>query len=253
MKHILLMLVALGFTTVSAQVSCNIDPNNNIYGASPSADSFPCVERTKYFEQVVQILVPPNFSTTTIDSFRVNNVSGIPSGMQYVCNPPNCTFNGGQRGCFIFYGTTSDTAGIYELGFNGTAFVKLGTSSQPIPLDEQAAKDAGFDLYVKVINPGDSCREAQPLSIANVQNNQPSIKAYANSNQTELFVAIAATEPVAGNVSLMNLLGEVVTNKQVNATTDMLTAINIANQPKGLYLVVFQTGSKVFSTRVVLK
>lgn len=70
-----------------------------------------------------------NFSGTeiTIDSIRLATtgaVRGLPAGLTYQCNTPDCTFRKGKLGCFVVKGTTGETnvSGTYPLTIAGTVF-----------------------------------------------------------------------------------------------------------------------------------
>ena len=63
------------------------------------------------------------FATVTIDSVRLDSVNGMPTGINWIKNPN--VLPGGGFGCVEFTGTTSDSAGTYNLAYVGTVWVHI--------------------------------------------------------------------------------------------------------------------------------
>lgn len=68
--------------------------------------------------------VDPSVSGT-INDFTVDNVAGLPPGINYACNNASCFYAGGELGCASIYGTPT-TAGTYEITITITANVDIG-------------------------------------------------------------------------------------------------------------------------------
>ncbi|MBP7184758.1 MAG: T9SS type A sorting domain-containing protein [Saprospiraceae bacterium] len=66
----------------------------------------------------------------SIDSFALNpttGLTGLPVGMTYNCNPPNCVFPKNSLGCLKVSGTatSANSVGDYSLNFSGKAYSPL--------------------------------------------------------------------------------------------------------------------------------
>jgi len=69
------------------------------------------------YEQSVTIKIPPTYTiqgtalTLTNASIATSGaVTGLPTGITYKCDPPNCVFNANTLGCILLYGTPTDPA-----------------------------------------------------------------------------------------------------------------------------------------------
>ena len=69
--------------------------------------------------------VPGSPASGAIESFTVSSVSGLPSGINYSCNTPNCTYVGGNNGCANVYGTPTQT-GVFDITISIDAQVNIG-------------------------------------------------------------------------------------------------------------------------------
>lgn len=91
-----------------------MNPNGGI-------DTFACIGQP--FEFVFTVIIPDTFSfnglTLTLISASIapeGAVSGLPSGIDYECNPPNCIFPADSMGCIVLTGTPdmSNVPGDFE-------------------------------------------------------------------------------------------------------------------------------------------
>ncbi|MBU6341790.1 MAG: T9SS type A sorting domain-containing protein [Bacteroidetes bacterium] len=69
------------------------------------------------YNQSVTIKVPPTFvfqgitlAITSASLATTGAVTGLPTGLTYSCDPPNCVFNANTLGCVLIYGTPSNPA-----------------------------------------------------------------------------------------------------------------------------------------------
>jgi hypothetical protein len=123
MKKLYTFLIALiAVSAVNAQ--CTIDttqlaPGPGIY---PSAPHLHHIVRDSLYDQTVigriQDTMSMNFGgfievSIRVDSVRLDSIGGLPVGISWVKNPD--VLFGGHTGCVEFTGTTSDSAGTYNL------------------------------------------------------------------------------------------------------------------------------------------
>ncbi|MBX2893055.1 MAG: T9SS type A sorting domain-containing protein [Saprospiraceae bacterium] len=69
------------------------------------------------YTQSVTIKVPPIFDfmgvmipLTNASIATTGAIQGLPSGITYACDPPNCVFNANTLGCIVLYGTPNNPA-----------------------------------------------------------------------------------------------------------------------------------------------
>ncbi len=70
-----------------------------------------------------------------LDSIRITEVQNLPVGLNYVCNPPTCSFLKNTVGCANLFGspTSTNSPGTYDLKIIGEAYIN--GSSLPFPLE----------------------------------------------------------------------------------------------------------------------
>lgn len=227
----------IGFTfLVNAQINCTPDTANTTYGSTPQADQIPCIEKGVYYEQVVQVLLPSKFSQADIDSFKMQTVSGLPNGISYVCGNPTCTFYAEKSGCFVIYGTTNDTAKRYDIGFTGKAYIKVNGVPSTFNLNESLAKQAGFDLYLIVIEKDSACNQAIFTSIKNVENESLKFNAFYSAESKKIILQTKNATEVKLQVAIFDFAGRKMYAETTESNSNVIV-IDSEMFAKGLYLV----------------
>jgi hypothetical protein len=134
MKKLVLTLIGLGISAgmAVAQV-CTPDPNAvDIDGPGeiwpPEFQvAYTC---TSSYAQNITAIVPATVNQLGFDlpvlDYTINNVTGLPTGFTYACNPGACVFPGGSTGCVVVAGDPSAVAtGNYAVLADITATVQL--------------------------------------------------------------------------------------------------------------------------------
>jgi hypothetical protein len=136
MRLILLSGIILFGMQASAQ-PCTPDPHNHTVGITPT--NFPNGKATVSYSQVFQLKFPSDTTImgipATIDSVRLDSIEGWPSGFSYVCNEPDCAYDGGANGCVKVTGTPA-SAGTYQVVVHYIAYGKLDTMSINAPYSD---------------------------------------------------------------------------------------------------------------------
>ena len=162
---------------------------------------------------VTQDLAPSGFGVgLTIQSFEVTGLVGLPAGYNYVCSNSNCTFNGGANGCANVYGISGVT-GTYPVTIEVTAVIVT------VPLlgltQEENASFSGYKIIIGTAGLIEGI--IAPLTIhPNPSNGIINIKGITESMN-------------ASAVSISNLEGKVLSQKELNGSTTCsfdLTGIN---------------------------
>ena len=154
----LIVFVAMvGTITVSAQ-TCTPDAQYSAPGVYPDTlVGLPCAQTTVLYQTTITVIAPTdslfdlgpplNTINATIDSIKIRDnsspadgiaVNGLPASMQFVCNPPSCSFPGGSTGCLLIIGTpTAAEAGLHPLSVEVSAYVAqlAPFGNPPVDLD----------------------------------------------------------------------------------------------------------------------
>jgi len=254
MKHILLFTFSLFLLNASAQVACVIDTTNTVQGPTPTTDKLPCAVQGVYYEQVVQLLLPASYTIATIDSFKILTVNGVPNGMQYTTNPANMVFRGGKNACFVVSGTTNDPKGYYDIAFTGTAYVRVGGNKQTFPLSEEDAKGAGFELFIEIVEPGDTCRQPIASGIrSGKQLDNVAFNTFVSSQNDQVMVQVRTTDVFSAKVFIVNMLGATVAAKNIEVNGYTADVLDVTGVAKGMYTVVLQSNNKIITKKIFIK
>lgn len=240
MKKILLLVFTALSIVVNAQITCTPNNSNTTVGSTPRADSIPCIERGVYYEQAVNVLLPTQYNVqginATIDSFRMETVSNLPTGINYVCYNATCTFKGGKNGCFVVYGTTTDTAKRYDIAFTGTAYVKAMGFPTTYPIDESMAQQAGFSLFLRVIEKDSACELGTPTAVRNIEVQAQKINARFDVEKQQIVLELSTLNSQSNTIELFDLAGRKIFSQTISNTSGVYF-LDSNKLQKGLYFV----------------
>ena len=130
MKKLYIFLILL-LATSAIFAQCNIDTtflSGTPQGMYPTANHLPHIVKDSLYDQTVQGKIETamtfgTFGSATIDSVRLDSLVGLPAGITWL-KSPNVLLGGGY-GCVEFTGTTSDSAGQYNVSAFGIIWVHL--------------------------------------------------------------------------------------------------------------------------------
>ena len=128
-------------------------------------DSFPCIVRGQQDSIIIPFKVFTNFSVGSIHvniyKLRIDVIDSLPCGLCWSTSQSTSTGMGvneylpSDNGCIKITGLTNDAAGSYRL------YMKLNVRDQPAStgwdVDSIPSDAGGITLWLKVINPGDTC------------------------------------------------------------------------------------------------
>ncbi len=126
-----------------------------------------------YFNYTFTIAVPKTFNAGIIGTIPITNiqlstttaVKNMPTGLTYTCNPPNCTFPAGTKGCVIIYGTPTNPANVGRTDLQITGLVN---SILPIEVTFPNAELFAAGNYYLHIKPAGSpaCKTSSTRELA---------------------------------------------------------------------------------------
>lgn len=247
MKKFLLFVTSVAaFSFANAQ--CTPDPQYTQPGIYPdSATNFLPAYETVAYSQTVTAVVPadtcvvifsPPCTTLSMDSVVVESVTGLPSGLTFVCDNPDCQFPGGQTGCAIITGTPPlGSAGTYMLTIDLSAYV--GGFGVPNPYT--------IDYYKIVVNTAPSAVEETESISFSAKQNKP--------NPFDDLTTIEYSLKDAGKVTfeIYNLVGEVVESKVINGTKgNNRFQVDGTDLASGAYIYKMTNNGTVITKRMII-
>jgi hypothetical protein len=245
MKKLLLSFsIVAGFYSLSFGQNCSpnqIWADTTDYGVIPDTiQNFPPAVQNEFYTSDLNFKVPVDATLassdapagSTIQSFKVNSVQGLPAGLSYVCNNSNCTYNGGANGCANVYGTPTET-GVFPVTINITANVIINPLiPTPIPTP------TSFSGYKIVVGVAGSVEQfISPITVSpNPANDVINIDGITSSTK-------------ANSVSIVNLEGKVIAMKEV--TTGTKVSFDLTGVKSGMYFVNVSHASGVETVKFI--
>lgn len=128
--QIIVILVMMPFLTMAQ--NCIADQSIKQSGFHPKTIEDALIDVS--YKQVLQIrvfkdtvvVVAGNPTLATIDSIKVNDILGLPSGFYYTCSRKNCSYIPDSTGCATLFGNpVKSQIGYYPLGVAIEVFAKV--------------------------------------------------------------------------------------------------------------------------------
>jgi hypothetical protein len=247
MKRILLVVTSV-FAISFANAQCTPDPQFTSPGIYPdSATNFMPAYETVAYSQIVTNVVPadtcvvifvPPCTNLSLDSVVLESLTGLPSGMTYQCDNPQCQYPGGQTGCAIISGTPPlGSAGTYPLTIELNAYVGGLGIGNPFTLDY---------YFIEVLPNPNGVNETKAISFSSKQN---------KPNPFDDITTIEYSLNENGKVTfeVYNLVGELVESKSYNGAKGLnrlqFDGSELAN---GAYIYKMTNNGSVITKRMVI-
>lgn len=179
---------------------------NPVYGLAVACIGQP-------YLQSVTVKIPPTYTqsgiTITINNVKVATtgaVSGLPTGITYTCDPPNCVFNANTLGCILLSGTPTDASQAPDtselkitVALNGTVFGQPATI--PLTFPEDIAPNNHYFLILRTM--------ANCMSAVYDLNSQVSgLKSVPNPFSTQASIEVESSVAGAFRFEVFNVLGQ---------------------------------------------
>ncbi|MDD5571368.1 MAG: T9SS type A sorting domain-containing protein [Bacteroidales bacterium] len=236
-KRILLsaciMLIALNI--INAQCTPNASYGSLIY----PPDSLPHATATVTYSSTIYCRIPTDTVlgtlTATIDSVKVTNIKGLPSGFSYACNKQH--WIGGEHGCVEISGTTNDVS-LYTLKFFLMFYGKIFGNPASAP-DSSMTRKLRVIAYNNV--------PTKNYEIFEVFQNKP--------NPFSEYTEIKFTSPLVQNIdfAVINILGQTIYSEKIKAKIGenriIFSSINVS---PGIYFYKISNGNAVFIKKMTV-
>lgn len=211
------------------------------------------------YEFVLTFKVPPTISVLVLDSIVVQPtgaVTGLPDGLSYSCNPPNCIFKPNENdglGCVLVFGTPNNPAdvGDHQLMVATQVFTNLTTLDIVFPDNTGTVPNADGE-YVLTVNaensPECTMTSTDELLLSNIQlRNTPNPFAFTTT--------IEVDSRISGEFELnvFDLTGRNLHNRTIRLEEgDNQIPFDGSNLTNGMYLYsITQGDAKVVSKMII--
>ncbi len=169
----------------------------------------------------------------------IDEVMGLPPGLDYVCNPPDCIFPDQSQGCVLVSGTPTQ-AGTYFL----TVKSRVGVGVAQLPVDFPGALVGG---EYKIIIDEDIAVDAPIENVIGLGQNIPN----PFSDVTE--IQIDTKQSGVFEFKVYNVIGKLLHEREVTLSAGNNTiTFNGSKLPSGMYFYSIGQGNDRVTRRMVV-
>jgi hypothetical protein len=211
-------------------------------------DTFACIGQE--WEFTFTVIIPDTFSfnglTFQLDSASIEEegaVEGLPEGIDYACDPPDCVYPANSMGCVVLRGTptAANTPGDYEPVITMTIY----TSSFPVTTTFPGPVFPG--KYILEL------RDAQCLPTATEHFAWPDAWAsYPNPVSDTWTVEFDAGTASSHTVEVHSLTGVQVMQRRWDGTGQQNVAFDVSGISPGLYTYTVRSGDRIAAGKLVV-
>ncbi|MGB0430754.1 MAG: T9SS type A sorting domain-containing protein [Bacteroidia bacterium] len=201
------------------------------------------------FEFVFTAIVGDSFTlgeiTLPLDSMWLDQssaVKGLPSGLDYACDPPTCVFKRESKGCVVIYGKpSSGTEGIHKMSITGKLYADGKSFGLPLTFPDPTIAPGEYAIVV-------ADKTQSPCAKLSVPNIYKNIIVYPNP--TSSYIAIKGLKNNSTySANIFNILGNRVMQSEINSD---LNQINVNDLAKGVYYLVIN-GEDEFVKKIIIE
>ncbi len=200
----------------------------------------------------ISIPVGPITLRAALDSITIpvdTAVGGLPDGISYACNPPNCSFSSEEViGCIVLYGTPTNAANVGDNPLSIQAAVWLPGLMLPISFPDPALFPGSYSLYVF----GEDATQCMTTGVNELEEIYGfNISPNPTNGRAEL--QIESLESGQYTLEAFNVLGERVLHQNVRLFEGQnRIAFEGEQLSEGMYIVSLSKGAARISTRLVI-
>jgi Secretion system C-terminal sorting domain len=222
---------------------------------SPQGGITECAVIGQPFEFTLTIVVNDTLTyqglSFPLDSVVVTSVTGLPVGIGYACEPPNCHFVQNTIGCAKLFGTptNANAPGGYDLNIGGFAYVNGSSFGLPINFPDANLAPGKYTIYVNA-SANDPCAATGTGELAN----QVSIQTVPNPAFGPFQIKINSQIAGQFQFQLVDLLGQRMEQRQVSIMAgENSISFDASQLSNGLYLAQLQNESGIVTQKIVVQ
>ncbi len=235
MKTSLLCFFSLFFSVFASAQTCQPDTTDfNLF--SITQDSIPCIIQSEPYYFTSYFYVPDTFFGYQVFWAKVTGISGLPNGITYTCAPQNCQIQADEHGAICISGTTTDTAGFYNVTFSGIISSSAGNFTLA-QIEGFGGPPTTYTFTVK--NAGESCTQV-PSSIR-PNTAQEFVEVYPNPGHGIFYVDWKNMEATVHRVQVTDISGTTIVLEKESAIGKKNMMLDLTGFASGMYLVHIKT------------
>ncbi len=277
--HLIIGFLAFFATTIIAQTpACKPDTlryRDSLSGVYPlpyietsrpngGIDKAACLTKAYSFVWTIKVgdtlnapnPIGPGIIQVPLDSVLIGKtaaIAGLPTGITYACNPPNCVWKKQTYGCVALSGSPAATNAIksYPLVISGKAYI--GGSFAFLFADGYnltfpgAIAEGTYDLKVYAANDTRCTTAADDLTEVSGMTAVPN----PTNGKTVIRIESTISDKFAFNVT--DLFGRTVISRPLSIQAGQNTFdLDVTGLPNGIYIYTLSKGNRVLSNKLIV-
>lgn len=183
------------------------------------------------------------------DFLVINDVTNLPEGMTFACNPADCTYFPQTPGCASVYGIPTGPPGDYALQISGTAFFLGGAVQFPIDFPNPDLAPGEYIIHVREADDV-NCNPSAVESPAAINAVAVAPNPFTDFTKISIQAASAGTY----NFAVTDLLGRTVNRQVLDVRAgDNSFTFDGSDLAKGIYIYAISQGDKVTSGKLIVE
>lgn len=254
----ILALTSLGFS-IDSNAQCTPDTSYTAIITNPPASTvdgdtvwLPMVTGPGYsstFYLNIPEEVDYDGNTVTVNSFKLESLTGLPSGLDKQCSAgSNCDYTGGQFGCIEIFGDVDNTV------LNGETYIldiqfsaNVSVSGFPVALDNAAVNDIIGTTFVFAIQTGGTVG-VEELGFSS------EVSLFPNPTQGNATLAFDSKKAGDLTISILDAQGRMINWFNTNTVEGGNSIdLNTNNYASGVYQVVLSNSNGSHLTKLIVE
>ncbi|MCU0348825.1 MAG: T9SS type A sorting domain-containing protein [Saprospiraceae bacterium] len=186
-----------------------------------------------------------------LDSVVVNSVSGLPTGVSYVCEPGNCHFKANSIGCAKLLGipTNANAPGIFNLNIAGLAYVNGSSFGLQINFPDANLAPGTYTIQL-------NASANDPCAVTSTNELRQSVSIQTVPNPTSGMTQIKINSKVTGQFQfrVVDLLGQSMEQRQIGISKgENNLEFDASLYANGLYFVQIQSEAGQVTQKIIVQ
>jgi hypothetical protein len=197
--------------------------------------------------------IPAKIDSVKLDKNDPLTVEGLPKGLTYACDPPNCVFFPKKPACLYIYGTATavNTAKDYELKIKTIGYINIGLGPITYPLSFPD-KNIAPGSYTLKLEPNNSTT-CFVTGAADQNENIVHISAYPNPTNDFTTISFYALDKDIFDFVVTDLTGKVVFKETRNVEQGINSIeFEVSNYPAGAYIYYLGNNKGKTTNRLIV-
>lgn len=247
---------------IYADSTAGVYPLPDPIGSETSSLNSGCAN--SYYEQLFTAVVPDSilevdFNGSVIDlalfSVLVDSITGLPPGVDYACEPPNCLFEQLTTGCVLFSGVPTE-ADIFEPVVHTTVSVNIGVDLV-LPVNFPSQMDDITEIFpgeykIKICEENNcgECIVSTDNAFANAIGLRQNVP---NPFSTTTRITIATELSGKYDFKVFNLMGKMVHQEELSIVSgENIITFDGSQLESGVYLYAIGQGGNIATNRMII-